>query len=99
MQYSDATAENNLPLSSVALDGGNLLGGKVNTYKVIDVATGASSHADALTETEAAIKCGKTAADMDAGRVKVEFIGTGPRWRNFPRITKQHKEVGYAQFD
>lgn len=69
----------------------------MNTYKVIDVATNASAHVDALTEIEAAIKCGKTAVEVTAGVVRVELIGTGPRWRNFPRIT--HKEVGYAQFD
>ena len=60
----------------------------MNTYKVIDVAHNAFAHVEARTEIEAAIKCGKTAADMDEGRVKVEFIGTGPRWHNFPRVTR-----------
>lgn len=61
----------------------------MNTYKVIDIQTNASAHVEALTEIEAAIKCGKTAADMDEGRVKVKFIGTGPRWRNFSRIIRK----------
>lgn len=71
----------------------------MQTYKVIDAKTGASAHVEALTEIEAAIKCGKTAADMDAGRVKVKHVGPGPRWRNFPRITKPQKEVGYGPLD
>lgn len=55
----------------------------MHTFKVIDRATGAFAHVEARTEIEAAIKCGKTAADIDAGRIKVEYVGDGARWQNF----------------